>query len=77
MAQLLNLVAMRKNRAFSAPSRGSSQLTSLGKLRREHTTESEVPGVLSYVVPEDHPFTCLCGVCAFSVPDDADADADD
>eukprot|EP00965_Chrysotila_dentata_P173129 5713362-Pleurochrysis_carterae.AAC.1 len=59
MTRLLGVGALREQRALSHPSRGYSQLSSLGKLRRrEHKIKSEVPEASASVLPEDHPFTC-------------------
>eukprot|EP00965_Chrysotila_dentata_P151456 5005264-Pleurochrysis_carterae.AAC.4 len=53
MQQLLGMVALREKRALNPePSRGSSQLPSLGKLtKRPNKTQSDVPEAFASVVP--------------------------
>ena len=63
MHQLLSLTALRESRMLSKAgahySRASSQLATLGKLKRENKVHSEVPEAFSGIVPPDHPFTCV------------------
>ena len=65
MCQLLGIIAFREERALQtkegkkAASRGSQQLSSLGKIKVERKLRASVPDAFSDRVPEGHSFTCV------------------
>ena len=63
MQQLIGMTALSERHALNANSsqvkRESSQLATLGKIKREtNKIHSEVPEAFAGIVPPDHPFTC-------------------